>query len=240
MTLTLDMVKTWVLQVIAVGGPSAVIAYALFRWLGEKWIEQKFKAQLEELKHEHQKELEAVRHEIQKTFSRVSKIHEREFEILPKAWFMLHEAIGMAATAVGLIMKYYPEFEKMSDDLFVEFLANDKRMSDYQKGQLRAAQDRSEYYQKLTMMLDMDDAKVKNRLLNNYLIEHRIFMNAELQERFSTIVTDLQQGVSEFSMGKQVHDPQLEHDGMKRISSLQAKMPDLEKAVQQRLHYGEA
>jgi len=74
--LTVEMVKTWVLQVMH---SVDIRRYSLWPvpMLGEKWIEQKFQTQLERIRHEHQKELEAVRHEIQKMFSRISKIHEK-------------------------------------------------------------------------------------------------------------------------------------------------------------------
>src|SRR5207253_1510705 len=51
---------------------------------------------LERFRHEQAKEIEHLRHEINSLFSRVSKIHEREFEVLPAAWQKLHESYGRA------------------------------------------------------------------------------------------------------------------------------------------------
>jgi hypothetical protein len=232
----IEWLKTWILQVLAVGGTSTVIAYGLFQWFGKRWIEQKFQSQLEKLKHLHQRELEGVKHEIQKTYSRVSKVHEREFEVLPRAWFMLHEAIGMAAHAAGLFIRGIPDFAMMSDEQFEDFLAGQKRFSEHNKNELRQAQDRTAYYKKLVAALDLDAANDKQRLLNNYLIESQIFMNKELQQQFETLSHELALGLTEFSS----IDRKLALEGINRISELHKKMPDLAKALQKRLHYDEA
>ena len=36
--MTVEMVQTRILQVLAVGGTSRALAYGLFKWLGQKWI----------------------------------------------------------------------------------------------------------------------------------------------------------------------------------------------------------
>lgn len=238
----LEWLRAWILQLITVGIPALAGAWAFFKWLGQRWIEQKFQKQLETLKHEHQKELESVRHEIQKTYSRVTKIHEREFEILPKAWFMLHEAMGMAVIAVGMGVKYVPDFATMREEVFKAFLADEKRLPAFNKGELEALppKDRSAYYTKITGILDLDEANNKTRILNNYLIEHRIFLSPELQQAFNVVVQSLLTGLNEFSIGKRHGDFKLEQDGFNKIAGLQNKVPDVERAVQRRLHYDEA
>jgi hypothetical protein len=42
-----------------------------------------------------------MRRQVQWEFSRISKIHEKEFEVLPNAWLMLHEAYGYAFGVKG-------------------------------------------------------------------------------------------------------------------------------------------
>jgi hypothetical protein len=50
--------------IVAVGGGSAAIAYAVFVTRGKQWLENRFARHFEELKHEKAKELEHVRHDI--------------------------------------------------------------------------------------------------------------------------------------------------------------------------------
>jgi hypothetical protein len=62
----------------------AVIAYKLFQHFGRSWLDQHFKIQLEELKQAKAMEIEHLKYEINSLFSRVSKIHDKEFELLPE------------------------------------------------------------------------------------------------------------------------------------------------------------
>src|SRR5437868_915408 len=121
MPLSGDDVLKFGIQVLSAGGTSAAIVYGLVKMYGQKWLDKHFASQLEELKHEHQKELENVKHTIQSTFSRIVKVHEREYEVLPKAWFLLHVSLGSANNAIAS-MKFRPTFENMPDSQFQEFL----------------------------------------------------------------------------------------------------------------------
>ncbi|MGR9345555.1 hypothetical protein ACU8NW_13200 [Rhizobium leguminosarum] len=58
-------------------------AYALFKFLGEKWLNQKFAEQLEAYKSEQARELERLRHKINGVFDRTKRLHDREYEVLP-------------------------------------------------------------------------------------------------------------------------------------------------------------
>jgi len=125
MPFNIDDVWKFLLEVLKVGGTSAVIVFGLVKWFGDRWFDKHFAAQLEKLKHENQKELENVKHTIQSTFSRIVKVHEREYEVLPKAWFMLHVAYGSAQTAVAQV-KTWPDFRTMSDGDLEELLKRSK------------------------------------------------------------------------------------------------------------------
>jgi hypothetical protein len=63
-------------------------------------------------KGEQQKELERLRHLLS---TRVSKIHDKEFEVLPVAWLKLNDLHGAVHRAVDLTIKPYPDFQKFLD-----------------------------------------------------------------------------------------------------------------------------
>jgi hypothetical protein len=107
------------------GGGGVAIAYKAFRRFSERWLDAKFSERLEKLKHEQQKESESIRQQVQWHFSRVSKIHEKEFEVLPRAWLLLHEAHGRAGDLVGRL-RYIPDFQNMPDPKMREFVAASK------------------------------------------------------------------------------------------------------------------
>lgn len=88
------------------------IAFTAFRFLGSKWIETKFAARLEAYRHEQTKELEELRHKINAAFSRMTKIHEKEFEALPEAWYKLQDALGHISGLTSVV-QCYPDLNRM-------------------------------------------------------------------------------------------------------------------------------
>ena len=125
---------------VLVGGTAAAAAYELFMWFGKGWIERNFKEQLEQLKHEQQKEIEQIRHQINSVFSRISKVHEKEFEVLPTVWQLLQEAYGITSSLVSAF-KQMPDLNRMGDLQFEEFVKS-SRLVDYAKDELRRASNR--------------------------------------------------------------------------------------------------
>jgi hypothetical protein len=115
MTLSDILAAAW--KVILPGATAASVSFALAKKYGEKWLDARFSARLELLKHEQTKEIESMRQRVQWEFSRISKIHEKEFEVLPAAWLMLHEAHGRTANLVGRL-KQYPDLDSMDDAKF--------------------------------------------------------------------------------------------------------------------------
>jgi hypothetical protein len=189
----------WLLQLgwkllaamLIAGGGGVAIAYKAFQRFGEKWLDARFRERLEKLKHEQQKEIENIRQQVQWHFSRVSKIHEKEFEVLPRAWFLLHEAHGWAGDLVSRL-RQIPDFQNMSDPMLQEFVAASK-LSEHDKQRVLSArrQDRHKYYSDAMSWIDLSAAEEAQRVLNNYLIENRIFMPAKLADAFRLVSMDL-------------------------------------------------
>ena len=78
--------------------------------------------------------MNSFRHDINTLFSRVSKVHEKEFEVL-KAWQLLNEAQG-AVFQVAKPLRQYPDFNRLSAEQF-EALLKESRLMDFQKEELR-------------------------------------------------------------------------------------------------------
>lgn len=245
----------WFHNLLVVGGPSVLVALTasagLWSWLGQKWVEQrlgerleKFKAEqqkeLEEFKSKQQKELERLRHLLS---SRISKIHEKEFKVLPRAWLMLNDLHGSVALALDLTFKIYPDFRLFTEDQFEEFLTAGpaSRFSNFQKDELRKlnTSDRQDYFINAMAGMYLDAAKEKQRKFHNYLIEHRIFMNDELRKKFGAVDQSLSLALDSYDVGKN-SDAELVRSAQEEVNNLKGMVDEVEQAIQTRLRYEEA
>lgn len=230
-------------RLLVVGGGGAVIAFGLFRWLGKRWlkgwIDQYFQKQLEEFKHEKNKELEQLRHDINTLFSRISKVHEKEFEVLPNAWKLLNEANGRVFQLIKALREW-PEFSRLSSDQLEAFLKH-SRLLDFQKEELRAAPDQLKYYEEKMFWIELDDAKNARAALNNYLALNSIFMTPDLREKFGEINRALINVISceqvEHTSGHNDSVQKSRDGSLSRIEDLFGK---IEIEVQKRLRYDDA
>lgn len=157
-----DAVLKWIGEVVAVGGPSALVAFGLLKWLGQKWIDQSLSIKLERFKSEQQKELERLRHLLS---SRISRIHEKGIRGF---------AQGMVSAARCVRKSLPPHGD--------QFLKT-SRLSDSQRDELRQASDRHKLYAETMFWIEMSDAQVAQVAFHNYLVEHRIFMTERIASK---------------------------------------------------------
>jgi hypothetical protein len=225
------------LLAVAVASGGASVGFALAKKYGEKWLEGQFSARLERLKHEQTKEIESMRQRVQWEFSRISRIHEKEFEVLPKAWLMLHGAHGRSANLVGRL-KEYPDLDSMDDAMFREFVAGTE-LPTFRKDELLATPSprRNKYYNDAMAWIDLNDAENAQRNLNNYLIEHRIFMETGLAEAFRVVSVDLALVNSDYRTHKQCSVADSFSSSATRFSKVGPQIQAIEAMIQHRLHY---
>jgi hypothetical protein len=140
-----DPILQFIGKIIVYAGGVAAVAYGVFIFLGKKWIDSKFAEQLETFKHEQTKEIENVGYEINALLSRVTKIHEKELEILPELWARMHKALSHAGKFVSLLQQYR-DINDMTDTQLEEFLKQ-SRLHDFEKEELKKASDKQRYYE---------------------------------------------------------------------------------------------
>jgi len=228
---------------IAAGGGGAAIAWVIFKKLGDGWLADRFAKRLETFKYEQVKDLEQLRHKITSLFSRISKIHEKEFEVLPMAWLKLHQAYGLVSRLCSAL-KQFPDFRQMSTPMFEAFVAG-SALHEVRKKELLALEvsERDQYYREGIFWSELAEAKSAQMELNNYLVMNRIFMNESLCKSFNEINALLKSIIITQEIVNQMpHLPavelrqQLEID----LAKIEPLLPPLESAIQERLHYSEA
>ncbi|HBB96593.1 MAG TPA: hypothetical protein DC054_14510 [Blastocatellia bacterium] len=103
--MTTETVVRFIIEVIAASG----IVYALFMFVGKKWIENQFA-----------RRLKAYERKQNSLFNRITKIHEKEIEILPTAWRKLLEAHGHLARLIQP-SRIEREFSQMNEEQLKEW-----------------------------------------------------------------------------------------------------------------------
>ncbi len=229
----------WVWNVVTVGLPTVVISTGLFKMLGERWIESHFQKQLQLLKHEQEKELENVRLQIQLMHGRVSKIHQREFEVLPKAWIMLQETYGTSGKILTSVKPSWPNISNLSEQRRVAYLKSTSLLQ-VLIDEVNESDDPQTSFEYVMTGHTLAEAKDKLRLLSNFLIENKIFMSEEVWKPFWEIGIAIQFALHQYEFGHEASDQESETDPWKAFARIAPSLPELEMAIQKRLHFGEA
>ena len=208
---------------------------AVFRFLGKSWLDQHFRKGLEQFKHEQQKQIEIVRHDINSRFSRISKIHEKEFEVLPMAWHLLHLANG-AVVELTNVYQEWCDLDAMAKPQFEEWLEH-TTLPTFRKDELRASTAKLRYYQEWSFWANHDAAQKACRELKNYILLNSIFMDGDLGGQFNDVNTVMSQILLEEKLSQRT--------GRRgNIPTNQSSLPDMllriEATVQKRLRYYEA
>jgi len=134
-------------QFVVTGGGAAAIAYGLFKWLGQKWIEDRFAQRLEQLRHDNAKDLAELKVKWDTDLQGKLKYQEREFQVIPEAWEKLADAFGVLG---WLTSRYqtYADVGVMNDDELEQFLkASELLETQKQQMRIHEGRSRSEYYQ---------------------------------------------------------------------------------------------
>jgi hypothetical protein len=179
-------------------------------------------------------------------FSRISKVHEREFAVLPKAWSRLHYAVGKASNLM-LRTKHYPDFAALPEDKFEEFLKR-SRLSESDKSQLRnrSPRERLSFYQEAMSWIELNDAGLAQQNFHNYLVEQSIFMTPELRKRFFAVDQVRSDALADYRTWLQYRhfgDPEVNKlfgASSTQVRALTPKIEAISEAVQLRLMVGEA
>lgn len=224
--------------VLAVGGGIAAVAFGLFRWFGAAWLDQHFKLRLDALKHEQQKEIEHLRHEINSLYSRVSKVHEKEFEVLPEAWRLLNEAYGALYQAISPIREEL-DLNSLSGDQFEEFLKSSELPPSAQT-ELRSSQDRFQTYARMRRQIERNQARRARMLLNNYLSVNSIFLTCDLRKQLKEVNLALGGILIDEEIGMEAKDAKLRQSASTALGNIPQMVETIEAAVQKRLRYDEA
>lgn len=168
--------------IAATGGGVVAISYAVFKKFGEKWLDTKFEERLAAYRHAQQKELEQLRFQINALLDRATKLHQREFEVMPEAWAKLNDAYWKVSAFVSP-MQSYPSLDAMSNAQLEEFLkACD--LNEWEKAEVLKAAEKTEYYIEHIFWHRLTEAKSIAREAHSFIAKNGIFLPPEIKSQF--------------------------------------------------------
>jgi hypothetical protein len=210
------------------------LALWLFKLLGEKWLSSKFSERLEAFKHDQQKEIEHLRFEINKLFDRTTKLHQQEFDVLPKAWSLLVTS-NNSARGLTAALQSYPDLSRMLPEELDEFLSKSP-LENWQKEELKNETDRNGYYQRAIFWYRLSAVRKEHRKFALFLRRKGIFLPPALKDKFRQVEDLIWDALAECELNKNdaVWPKRLgDQDKLRKEGEL--LMKQLETEVQERL-----
>jgi hypothetical protein len=209
-----------------------VLLLFLFRTAAEKWIGTKFDKQLEAFKHEQQVEIERLKFSISAQLDRATKLHQREFDVLPKAWGKLKDAHGIISELVSR-GKTITDLNPMSDPQREDFLEASP-LAEWQRDLVRAAKDKTDAYRNQIEPHRIGRAREASTKFYKYFQRNGIFIRPSIKRKIDKI-DELMQGALEEHVLNFQHKFREFRAGDRLRSEGNALLEELEADVQERL-----
>jgi hypothetical protein len=221
----MDTILKLVLDVFIAGGGGAVIAFGIFKLLGEKWIDSKF-----------QKDLDEYRMKVNALFNRITKIHEKEIEILPEIWQKLQKYYGKVYNVMP-ILQSHPDLTVLENNKIEEYLLK-RHFSNTDIASVLQASDRNKCFRDKLFWYDLSDAQSELQEFRNYLILNRIFLCKEIYDVVRDLDSKLGNALIKMELGNTPsRDREMISEAMDIIHSETTPIINkIETLIQNRLH----
>lgn len=172
-------------KVLLAGGGLSLIVYQVFKHLSVKWLDAKFDERLQDLKHKQGKEIEELRFKIATMLDRATKLHQREFDVLPETWSKMSEAYWATGGLVASL-RFFPDIDRMDSKEQEEFISGCD-LKEKEKQKLRETREKNRFYQECIGWRDLLAAESKTREAAIYLAKNGIFISGPIQEKFEAL-----------------------------------------------------
>ena len=216
------------------GGGGAAVAYFVFRFLGQAWIENKFKEKLAAHTHQQALEIQRLRVEIDSMLSGSIKLQDREFKILPEAWEKLDQVQGEVAWLVNPTQSY-PALNRMNQDELGEFYEKSKLPSS-QLDKINASSNKLEAYIEIIFWDRLNKVRASLGELQRCVARNGIFLESELKQKFTKVIDLLSAALSSKQMGVEAKNWKLQDQGWEKVKQeITPLYKSIELDIQQRL-----
>lgn len=219
---------------VVAGGGGAVVTIFLMKLFAEGWLNAKFEQQLQSQRHEQDRAIEELRFKINSMFDRKTKLHQREFEIVPDAWSKLVEAHAQVTGFISFLQSY-PDVNRMTPAQLDGFLKG-SNLESWQQDELRDSGDKNKYYQKARFFQRSSECRQHCRELHVYIKKNGIFLPKELKESFSKLDGFIYSALIEHEINQEVDVRPMVRTAKDALEGPgQQLLDDMELKVRQRL-----
>ena len=169
-------------QVVVLGGGSVAVGFALFKFLGEKWLDGKFAERLQTLKAAQDEQLRHVQSFIDREIHRARTLYDREFETLSEAWKLFCASYNNGL-ATGTDM--YPQLLRYSKAELSDFL-DTTAMRSFEKEEMLSinAECWTEHFRRWSNLKRLQGYKNVRRTFADFLSANAIFWSPGIKEKF--------------------------------------------------------
>jgi hypothetical protein len=203
----MDQLLATIGQFVLQGGIAAALAFFVFRFLGEKWIEGKFQKNLENYRHEHAKELQRLRVEIDSSLDEIIRFQEKEFSMLSETWDALNDLFRSVHTLISPFQSYQ-DINRMSDKMASEYLDQFELLKS-QKAEILASSNRSEKWVETYDYIRLNRAIKDYRKFSHIITRSSIFFDSATEDKLHNLRKKMNKSISSYEVGKESKDHKL-------------------------------
>lgn len=192
-------------QFVLAGGGAGLMAYGLFKWLGQKWIEEKFAQRLEQQRHDNAKALAEAKVKWDTDLQGRLKYQEHEFKSVGEAWRKLQAAYGLVGWLTSPLQQY-ADVGNMSKKELEEFLLGSELPETKKEAlRIRENQERQNHYSHIIFFHRYARVESSVRELSVYISENFPFIPDDLFIKFSNIVDGMYSALTTVRIGHESH-----------------------------------
>lgn len=232
----MEQLYSFVWKIILYGGGSSAVSYLLFKFLGAAWLENKFKKNLEQFKHEQNKEVQRLQMKIDAMLNGALRLQEKEFEILPDVWKKLDEAC-VQACAFSAPVQTYADVAAMNNEQLEEFLVSVK-FSPVQISEVLRAEDRAKDFQTKVFFMRNNQARTAAFEFGRAVERGGIFFPNELKGKLVKLAASIRSVIIGMETGQESGDKKMKRDAWREYEADIVPLRDeIELDIQARLQF---
>jgi hypothetical protein len=213
--------------VVSLGGATGIVV-AILRKFGNSYIDNQF-----------EKSLENYKFKINSKFDRISKIHEKEFEVLPVIWDKILDA-NSKLRYINNPYQEYPDVNRMID-VELDAVIDSYGINTIQKDKIKSSSDKLKTFQYFYYLRKFNDSGQSIRDFDHEYHKNRIFLTDEIDNDINAIRSILLEAHSFLSTA--ILDDSIDYklvlESYKKQERIDGIIETLSKKIKDRLKFNE-